>query len=58
MSKFKLNSEMEYSNTKKSKKYSSKKHYNSSDDDFTDFAYMKRSSAKSELRHLRDSYGF
>ena len=27
------------------------------DDDFSDFAYMKRSSAKSELRHLRDSYG-
>ena len=54
MSKFKLNSEVEYS-TKKSKKYFSKKHYD--EDDFTDFAYMSRSSAKSELRHLRDEYG-
>lgn len=58
MSKFKLNSEVEYS-IKKQKKHSGKKHYNSSEDyDFTDFAYMKRGNAKNELRHLRDTYGF
>lgn len=56
MSKFKLNSEVNCS-TKKSKKYSGKKHFNEEDGDFTDFAYMKRSSAKSELRHLKDMYG-
>lgn len=56
MSKFKLNSEVNYS-TKKSKKYSSKKHFNEEDGDFTDFAYMKRSNAKNELRHIKDLYG-
>ena len=56
MSKFKLNSEVDYSTSKKSKKYSSKKHFKSEDEDFSDFAYMKRSSAKSELRHLKETY--
>ena len=56
MSKFKLNSEVNYS-TKKSKKYSNKKHFNEEDGDFTDFAYMKRSNAKNELRHIKDLYG-
>jgi len=62
MSKFKLNSEANYSeknySDKKHKKHSGKKHYNGNeDDDFGDFAYMKRSSAKNELRNLRDMYG-
>lgn len=55
MSKFKLNSEWEDSN-KNRKKHSSKKHH-FDDEDYTDFAYMSRSSAKNELRALRDSYG-
>ena len=56
MSKFKLNSEVNYS-TKKSKKYSNKKRFNGEDGDFTDFAYMNRSNAKNELRHIKDLYG-
>ena len=55
MSKFKLNSEWEDS-SKNRKKHSSKKN-RYDEDDFTDFAYMSRSSAKNELRARRDSYG-
>lgn len=54
MSKFKLNSEWENS-PKNRKKHSTKKNHDA--EDFHDFAYMSRGSAKNELRHIKDSYG-
>ena len=56
MSKFKLNSEHSDSDKSYKKKHTSKRNRYDKED-FTDFAYMSRSSAKSELRYLKETYG-